>query len=176
VVNVVKPKRFLRRLFQVAGGNHQEEIAAGNLCRFPQVRHFPQPLAPADFIGSRMGSLIFEMGKIRRKFETEFKRQLIAQIDAGQTTSGQAARDHQISRSVIERWRAQYRKNALVDRPSNRERQLEAENEKLRAKVGELVMQMDYLKKLQAWVQQRKNADTSIITAKNLDQFRKPAK
>jgi len=53
---------------------------------------------------------------------------------------------------------------------------MEAENEKLRAKVGELVMQMDYLKKWQAWVQQRKNADTSIITAKNWDQFRKPAK
>jgi transposase-like protein len=86
------------------------------------------------------------MGKIRRKFETEFKRQLIAQIEAGQTTIGQAARDHQISRSVIERWRVQYRNNGLVDRPSSRERQLEAENEKLRAKVGELVMQMDYLK------------------------------
>ena len=116
------------------------------------------------------------MGKIRRKFETEFKRQLIAQIEAGQTTSGQAARDHQISRSVIERWRVQYRNNTLVDRPSNRERQLEAENEKLRAKVGELVMQMDHLKKWQTSVQRRKNADTSIITAKNWDQFRKPAK
>ena len=116
------------------------------------------------------------MGKIRRKFETEFKRQLIAQIEAGQTTASQAVRDHQISRSVIERWRVRYHNNALVDRPSSRERQLEAENEKHKAKVGELVMQMDYIKKLQAWVQQRKNADSSIITAKNWDQFRKPAK
>jgi transposase-like protein len=172
---VEKPKRFLRRLFQAACGNHQTEAAEGDLCRFPQLRHFPQPLAPADF-GERTRRPIFAMGKIRRKFETEFKRQLIAQIEAGQTTIGQAARDHQISRSVIERWRVRYHNNALVDRPSSRERQLEAENEKLRAKVGELVMQMDYLKKLQAWVQQRKNVDTSIITAKNWDQFRKPAK
>src|SRR5881397_692083 len=145
------------------------------LCRFPQLRHFPQPLAPADF-GERTRRPIFVMGKIRRKFETEFKRQLIAEIEGGQTTIGQAARDHQISRSVIERWRVRYHNNALVDRPSSRERQLEAENEKLRAKVGELVMQMDHLKKLQAWVQRRKNVDTSIITAKNWDQFRKPAK
>lgn len=116
------------------------------------------------------------MGKIRRKFEAEFKRQLIAQVEAGHLTVAQAARDHQISRSLIERWRTQYRNDALIDRPSARERQLEAENEKLRAKVGELVMQMDHLKKLQAWVQQRRNADTSIITAKNWDQFRKPAK
>ena len=176
MVNVGKPKRFLGRLFQAARGNHQEEVAEGHLCRFPQLRHFPQPFAPADLFGSRMRSLIFVMGKIRRKFETEFKRQLIGQIEAGQTTIGQAARDHQISRSVIERWRIHYHNNALVDRPSSRERQLEAENEKLRAKVGELVMQMDHLKKLQAWVQRRKNADTSIITAKNWDQFRKPAK
>src|SRR2546422_3590604 len=123
-----------------------------------------------------MRSRIFVMGKIRRKFEAEFKRQLIAQIEAGQKTVAQAAREQQISRSLIDRWRIQYQNNALVDRPSNRERQLEAENEKLKAKIGDLVMQMDHIKKLQAWVQRQKNADTSVITAKNLDQFRKPAK
>jgi hypothetical protein len=62
------------------------------------------------------------------------------------------------------------------DRPSKRERQLEAENEKLKAKIGDLYLQMEHIKKLQAWVQRKKNADTSIITAKNWDQFRKPAK
>ena len=116
------------------------------------------------------------MGKIRRKFEAEFKRQLITEIEAGRLSIAQAARDHQLSRSLVERWRMRYRNNALVDRPSQRERQLEAENEKLKAKIGDLVMQMDHLKKLQAWVQRRKSADTSVITAKNLDQFRKPAK
>jgi transposase-like protein len=116
------------------------------------------------------------MGKIRRKYETEFKRQLIAQIEAGQVTAQQAAREHQLSRSLIEYWREQYRNNALVDRPSKRERQLEAENERLKAKIGDLVMEMDHIKKWQAWVQRKRNADTSVITAKNLDQFRKPAK
>jgi transposase-like protein len=116
------------------------------------------------------------MGKIRRKFEADFKRQLIAQIEAGALTIAQAARDQQLSRSLVERWRAQYRNNTLVDRPSNRERQLEAENEKLKAKIGDLVMQMEHIKKLQAWVQRQRSVDTSVITAKNLDQFRKPAK
>lgn len=119
---------------------------------------------------------IFEMGKIRRKFDAEFKRQLIMEIEAGHLSIAQAARDHQLSRSLVERWRDQYRKNALADRPSQRERQLEAENEMLKAKIGDLVMQMEHLKKLQAWVQRQRSADTSIITAKNLDQFRKPAK
>ena len=116
------------------------------------------------------------MGKIRRKYETEFKRQLVAQIEAGQITPQQAAREHQLSRSLIEYWREQYRQNALVDRPSKRERELEAENEKLKSKIGDLVMQMDHLKKMQSWAQRKRNADTSVITAKNLDQFRKPAK
>jgi transposase-like protein len=116
------------------------------------------------------------MGKIRRKFETEFKRQLIAEIEAGKITPQEAGRKHQLSRSLIEYWRDQYRTNTLVDRPSKRERQLEAENEKLKAKIGDLYLQMEHIKKLQAWVQRKKNADTSIITAKNWDQFRKPAK
>jgi transposase-like protein len=116
------------------------------------------------------------MGKIRRKFEIEFKRQLIAQIESGELTVRQAARDHQLSPSLVEYWRKQHRGDRLVDRPSSRERQLEAENEKLKAKIGDLVMQVDHIKKLQAWVQQKKNANTSVITAKNLAQFRKPAK
>jgi transposase-like protein len=173
---VEKPERFLRRLFQAACGNHQGKVAEGHLTGFPELRHFPQPVTLADFSGWRMRSPIFAMGKIRRKFEADFKRQLIAQIEAGELSMAQAAREYQLAHSVLERWRTQYRSNALVDRPSNRERQLETENEKLKAKIGDLVMQMEHLKKLQAWVQQQRNVDTSVITAKNLGQFRKPAK
>ena len=88
------------------------------------------------------------MGKIRRKFEPEFKRQMVEQVETGQVTMAQAAREYQISRSLIERWRKQYRSNvsALADQPSRQERQLEAENEKLKAKIGDLVMQIEHLK------------------------------
>jgi len=117
------------------------------------------------------------MGKRNyRRFEAAFKRQLVEQIETGQLSPTEAARDNQIARSLIERWRQQYQSNGLVEKPSKRERQLEAENEKLKAKIGELILEMDHLKKWQNWVQQRKSADTSVITAKNLDQFRKPAK
>ena len=118
------------------------------------------------------------MGKIRRKFEAEFKRQLVEQVETGQITIAQAAREYQISRNLIDRWRKQYRSgvHALVDKPSRQERQLEAGNEKLKAKIGDLVMQIEHLKKLQVWVRQRKSANTSAITANNLDQFRKRAK
>src|SRR5262245_64790324 len=105
------------------------------------------------------------MGKIRRKFEVDFKRQLVAQIEAGELSMAQAARDYQLAHSVLERWRDQYRNNTLIDRRSDRERQLEAENQKLKAKIGDLVMQMEHLKKLQTWVQQRRNARSEEHTS-----------
>jgi transposase len=116
------------------------------------------------------------MGKIRRKFEIEFKRQLVLEIESGAISIAQAARDHQLAKSLVEKWLAKYRNNTLVARPSMRERQLEAEIAKLKAKVGDLVMQIDHIKKLQTWVQRQRSADTSVITSKNWDQFRKPAR
>ena len=41
------------------------------------------------------------MAKKRRKFETEFKKQLAAGIESGQITATQAARNHDISPTVI---------------------------------------------------------------------------
>jgi cell division protein FtsB len=52
---------------------------------------------------------------------------------------------------------------------------LEKENEKLKAKIGELVMEIDLLKKFQKYMEKQKKLDTSVITAKNLDQFQKGA-
>jgi transposase-like protein len=116
------------------------------------------------------------MPRTYRRFESTFKRHVVEQIESGRLNPTQAARDYQIARSLIERWREQYRNNGLAESPSRRERQLEEENEKLKAKIGDLIMEMDHIKKWQAWVQRQKSADTSVITAKNLDQFRKPAK
>ena len=113
-----------------------------------------------------------DSSKIRSRFQTatgRTNRSRPAELGAGSARlSASAQRAGALARSVSQQ--------LLVDRSAPRERQLEAENEKLKAKIGELVMQMEHLKKLQAWVQQRRNADTSVITAKNLDQFRKPAK
>jgi uncharacterized protein YdaT len=77
---------------------------------------------------------------------------------------------------LIEYWKKRRREGKLDDQTTSRERQLERENRELKAKVGELVMQLEHVKKLQRWVRQNKSADTSVITAENLDQFRKGAK
>ena len=104
------------------------------------------------------------MGKIRRKFQVEFKQQLVQQIELGAITQSQAAREYQISASVIGRWRLQFQRGVLVERPSTRERLLEAENEKLKAKVGDLTMKIDLLKKMEDYARRQRSADSSVIT------------
>ena len=116
------------------------------------------------------------MGKIRRKFNVGFKQQVIQEIESGLVNKAQAARKYEISAGVIDRWIWKYRDGTLIDKPSNQELAVKAENERLKAKIGELTMQIDLLKKLEAYAQQRRKESTSVITAKNLAQFRGGAK
>ena len=114
------------------------------------------------------------MGKVRRKFDAAFKVQLVQEILSGTTTQSKACRDHQLSPTVVKRWIEKYQTGQPIeDRPSPRERQLEEENRRLKAKLGEMVMQIDILKKLDDFVRQRKSATSSVVTASNLARLRK---
>jgi transposase len=117
------------------------------------------------------------MGKReRRKFSMGFKQQVVAEIASGLVTTAQAARKYEISASVIDRWRGQQQDGQLVERPTTEGKALQAENERLKAKIGELTMQIDLLKKLDAYAQRQRNERTSVITAKNVAQFQGGAK
>jgi len=111
------------------------------------------------------------MGRNRRSFTIGFKQQVVAEIKSGMVTVGGAARKYELSYSTIDRWVEQFDAGKLTGRPSSDEMALRAENDRLKAKVGELTMEIDLLKKLQSWRRQQKNADTSVITESNLVQF-----
>lgn len=115
------------------------------------------------------------VSKKRRKFEAGFKRQLLSQIAAGEITVSDAARTHDISPTVIYYWQKQMNNGALVDGPTAREKELEREVEKLKAKIGDMAMQIDHLKKLEEWSKKRKKLSTSVVTGMNLAQFKKGA-
>lgn len=115
------------------------------------------------------------VSKKRRKFEIGFKRQLLAQIAAGEITVSEAARTHDLSPTVIYYWQKQLSKGSLADAPSARERELEKEVEKLKAKIGDMAMQIDHLKKLEALAKRQKKLNTSVVTGLNLAQFKKDA-
>ena len=87
------------------------------------------------------------MGKQRRKFETGFKQQIVQEVESGLVSVSAASRKHQISGSVIDRWRQQARQGGLEATPSVREKFLERENRELKERLAELYLEVDHLKK-----------------------------
>lgn len=115
------------------------------------------------------------MGKIKRKFDVEFKIRLCQAIEGGMTTVADACREYQLQKNLVEGWLAKYVSGDLENQSATKVRALEKENEKLKAKVGELMMQIDVLKKIDDWKRRQRSVDSAIITASNLDQYRRPA-
>lgn len=111
------------------------------------------------------------MGKIRRKFDVQFKMQVCQAIEAGTHSIKEICQEHQLQRPIVDNWVRRYVSGGLVGSPTSRERELERENEKLKAKIGELTMTVDVLKKMEVWKKQLKSANSSIVTSKNLAQF-----
>lgn len=77
------------------------------------------------------------MGKIRRKFDAHFKTRICETIRSGLSNINEVCREYQLSRSVVERWLSAFDEGSLNERGSSREKELERENEQLKAKVGE---------------------------------------
>lgn len=108
------------------------------------------------------------MGRNRRKFAIGFKQQVVDEVESGILTKNAAARRHEISAAVIDRWIMKARAGVLVEKPTTEEKALRVENEKLKAKVGELTMLVDVLKKMEAFGRERRRETLSVVTGKNL--------
>jgi len=107
------------------------------------------------------------MAKHYRTYSSEFKKQVVADIDTGAVTISEAARQHDISRSLIERWRAQIHGGTFRERPSSREKHLERELEKAQAKIGQLTMIIDALKKIRKSSASTKELNGCVVTGEN---------
>ena len=105
-----------------------------------------------------------------RQYSEDFKRILITSIDAGETTRSAAAREHDLSTSLIDRWREQIHEGTMAHRPTPREKQLEKELDRYKKKVAELVVQNDLLKKLRETFPRSKKSSGYIVTGANTDQ------
>jgi transposase-like protein len=116
------------------------------------------------------------MGKQRRTFETGFKQQIVQEVESGLLSVSAASRKHQISGSVIDRWRRQARQGGLDTAPSAHERLLERENRELKERLAELYVEVDHLKKLGDWLRRHKSVSTSVITAESLARLPKGSK
>jgi len=115
------------------------------------------------------------MGKIYRKFDAKFKREVCEAIASGQMTAKEICQEHQLHYQTVKNWLTKFEQGTPLGKPSAREKMLEKENAKLYEKIGKLSIQIDLLKKFHETVQQRRSADLSVITGKNLARFQKLA-
>jgi transposase len=115
------------------------------------------------------------MGRIKRTFDAKFKIKVCQAIRSGLKSVAEACREYQLSRNTVDRWLEAFDEGRLGESQKARERDLERENEKLKAKVGELTMQVDALKKMDEWLRQERSVASSIVTAENLARFQRPA-
>lgn len=116
------------------------------------------------------------MGKIKRTFDVQFKAQVVQAIQSGSHTIKEVCEEHQLQKQTVERWIERFSMGKLTQPPSLREKTLEREVDKLKAKIGDLVMQIDLLKKFHETLERKRSVDSSVITARNLAQFQERAK
>ena len=116
------------------------------------------------------------MGKKYRTFSYQFKKDLVEQIDAGMISQGQAAREHNLSPSLITRWMTQVHEGSLIEKPTAREKKLERELEQSKKKIGDLILLNDYLKKIAERSQRMKRLNSCVVTQKTLDRSKEPVK
>lgn len=116
------------------------------------------------------------MGKVKRKFDIEFKKQIVSEVDSGQVTLTAAAKQYELSPGLIVKWRRQLREGALVSGPNARERLLEAELAKYRELCGKQAFELDWLKKTFEYFKRSKSESSSVVTSSNWEASKPGAK
>jgi transposase-like protein len=89
---------------------------------------------------------------LRRNHTREFKLQCCRQVATGQKRPAQLCREHNLSESVLLRWRKEYERRgeeAFTDKkqPSSREEALEARVAELERFCGKLALENEILKR-----------------------------
>lgn len=85
-----------------------------------------------------------------QRWTAKRKAAVVLDLIRGKTTPPDAARQHGLTVAEIERWKEDFLSQgteALRSHPRDREAQWEAEKQRLQAKVGELALEVDVLKK-----------------------------
>jgi len=88
---------------------------------------------------------------LRRKHTREFKLECCRQVATGRKRPAQICREHNLSESVLLRWRKEYERRgeeAFTEKqPSSREEALEARVAELERFCGKLALENEILKK-----------------------------
>jgi transposase-like protein len=86
-----------------------------------------------------------------QRWTAKRKAAVVLDLIRGKTTAADAARQHGLTVAEIEQWKEDFLSQgteALRSHPRDREAQWESEKQRLHAKIGELALEVDVLKKV----------------------------
>lgn len=86
----------------------------------------------------------------RRQFSAEFKAKVALEALRGELTLGEIAKKHDVHPNMISGWKRQLVQDAaslFVRGQSDRDKASDAQVKELHAKIGELTIEKDFLKK-----------------------------
>lgn len=121
----------------------------------------------------------------KRKFSAEFKSEIVNKILRGEATVSQLAEQHDLTVTMICRWKRQMREEQLdtaVDQAPRVERagvdpkyvrQLEEKLRQANEKLGELYIVVEGLKKVREDLARTKSASSLIVTGTRLDRLKR---
>jgi transposase len=90
------------------------------------------------------------MGKKRRTHSAEFKSRVALEAVRGVKTAGEIAREYEVHPGQIAQWKKELLAglpDVFKRGPSRDDKQAEREQERLERKIGQLTMDVDWLKK-----------------------------
>ena len=97
------------------------------------------------------------MSKTRRNFSSQFKADIVLEILKGEKTINDIASEHSLQPNLIRKWKTEFLEKASLvfddTREANVKEKLEAERKEkaeYQRKVGQLTMQVDWMKKKSA--------------------------
>lgn len=112
----------------------------------------------------------------RRRFRNVFKRMVVEEYLSGAATQAQLSRQYNISPHLIIRWRKEYAAGKLAynDDPDLLAR--DARIRELERMVGKLTMEIELLKKAEAFMEARGKESSLIATGPSLVPSRRGAR
>jgi transposase len=116
--------------------------------------------------------------RARRRYSEEFKRQVCEEYLSERAGVAQLSRRHELSPSLIRIWIGKYEQGGFAEdaRPSVHEKQLAARVAELERKIGQLTLENDLLKKLEAHARRQRSVRPSVISGPEPSRSRKDAK
>jgi transposase len=118
-----------------------------------------------------------QMKRERRKFSSDFKRQVVESIVSGSATQAELSREHRISPVILNRWKKDYKDGKFFENVTSQDMaRLELRIRDLERLVGRLTLENEMLKKIRDFDTKEKKEYLSPVTSRDWEQRKRDAK